>query len=1142
MNKKYEYLKYYLEENRDKPFEECFEYIVPSKDNYIYLFIANDQRTKYIIDKEKVESITKFETNDFVDIVTPFPVVASVPMPVISYGETSEHNDIVLRHAQKFYVWGIAKMPKSYWKENPGVNNYRKFISQISKYITDNDIIPITGENWDDVKKLFDSSTQIEPANVDLTNTTIVNDYTGKSEPFTGFTTDIITAIDLEHTQHNKLVNNYEPGEFEYKYESKQVKAIVDHLNFITEIIKKTGDNDTLQSKIAHKLYNPYCIDLENLNWYEWTNLIKNQYDGGVLITEHYGSIIQLYKTFKVKYIDTFSYPKYLRKKETRSKTQNVSYDDPNWKTVENKLDYLQTKCEKIGQTFYTKDTHARVCCEHDYCNLIHQAYPKNLVERIENFDYCKFCGEQLGDHIDDGAFVEGMTEINEIEVPDWRTNKNMKPENALRFQQKIEPLARSVDNDFFNSAVNVNRFADLWNKNGSYYKFKGSCKCSYKSQGEEISNYLEQVCKALHNVNNNMQSIKYFTQFVNTFFISNSYIAQYLESLKIRQEGEIDANKNNKEWVKEQIAADEQYKNYFLIMLANIESSRLMVYDLIKWYSFLRHSARGNMVNHRQLYKFVIKSMFTRSRKFLNMLWIMIIICKIRNEDTGEKDFLFDFNTINWKSIFTSKSDSNTDKTPLCLPIPDLTESSTMLPIHMTYRDKDSIEYNKILVEWINMTFDRYFKESGDDLSIRVNISAQKITFIDNPVFKRQQELINQCYNMIGNEVVTNNVNNIISTKVIDAISCPEIRERKFDKGKSFKELLHAKFPTIKEYYDDYYNSRISIDSSKRVEEYTYVGIINFINKNFIDPIMSVMFKEGSSASNEMLQDPSIQSEIDEAIQSLSQYVLDGRELTEGYLNMINLDNECQYPELLQRKNFINAFEIGIDDTEKLIKELYMVPKENEPVPNYDQDYENLTTYTKDQRVNTFRQLSAILIRWMILCTYTEGLNNYMVLNNSIENLHNYVFNNGLSYNILANKPNTYNGLIEYFCEEFFDYNNYRENVNLLKYFFDNLKINTQLFISPTIYTEDNVRNQRLIKRANNIRITSNVADIEFDQQESDLREFDRDEQEKIIDRNPIDNTDFVNAGMFQVEELSSTELLGGEFEGDDPMNEGMY
>lgn len=158
-----------------------------------------------------------------------------------------------------------------------------------------------------------------------------------------------------------------------------------------------------------------------------------------------------------------------------------------------------------------------------------------------------------------------------------------------------------------------------------------------------------------------------------------------------------------------------------------------------------------------------------------------------------------------------------------------------------------------------------------------------------------------------------------------------------------------------------------------------------------------------------------------------------------------------------------------------------------------------------------------------------------FNILKNSIDNLHTYIFTKGIPYNILTIPVQTYNTLLEQFINEMFIYN--KLSVDLLKVFFDDLRIHTQLFVSPDDYTDTMIRTSRLIQRAmNRQNIAFNILERE------DLTDLDEEERGTSITEQILDDVDILSMGTDTVEELDENELIGGELETFAPMNEDMW
>ena len=430
---------------------------------------------------------------------------------------------------------------------------------------------------------------------------------------------------------------------------------------------------------------------------------------------------------------------------------------------------------------------------------------------------------------------------------------------------------------------------------------------------------------------------------------------------------------------------------------------------------------------------------------------------------------------------------------------------------------------------------FDVVKKNDKNPVTVSVTMTERKLRY-NNSALQHQQDLIDACYNELGDIPLLNNVNDVITNKVIDAITCPDILTRKFNPNISFKQLVHSKFPTTSEYFADKRKNNLVFNADNKMKQYAHMDIVQWINTNFIQPLSQFLFKGATLDRGIDDVKPSI-TDLLAHIKQLQDEMIVSKSKYEQQIANISIPNECVKSNKFIR-NLANAVLVNIDTIEKLLSDLTLVYYDRQPTPNYIQQYYTINQVNTSRTTQIYAKISKLLIEWYMLCLTADNgytsCKSFNILKNSIDNLHTHIFTNGISYNILTTPVQTYDKLLEQFIYELFMYNNI--SIDLLKVFFDDLRIHTQLFVSPDDYMDTMIRTSRLIQRANNRKnVTFNIV-------ERDLEDLDEEERGASIVEQILDDVDILNMGTDTVEELDENELIGGELETFAPMNEDMW
>lgn len=1150
MNKKYNYLIEYIKNNKDKPFEECEIFNTLKFNNiqnvdYIYFFVASDKRKEYIIDSENIQSINSFTTNDYEEVQTNYPInTGDVYIPVISSSELP--NKIVFRNVNKFYALQIARLPSNYWKLNPAINNYNILIknsinkNDIFEYI---DIDNITED-------IFNDSTDYPVNNVDLKDTVLINTHTGKISNQTNFTD--ITWVDLELQEHNKAVREVVAGgSIEYPtaniqskiYANKSIQKVIN--------VRNNGAYTNTYAYTANTIYKPYVFDISNMDWYSWMNFINNQYDNGVLVSEYGKNIKNLYNIYEQKYIDTFLYPKVVFGNIPYYQMPNMVQIDPLWKDVINKIEYLSKNCKKIGKYWYTKDTLLRVCCEHVRCDLMKIPYPKGLIIREEGQEICGNCCELIGNYNDDNAFVEGMTDMKVEENINYKWRNNQDDISAEYSWKNIQSYIEAIDPSFVDNTTYVNKFIQMYHEK-EYFKL-------FKKYSHTEFNY-NSFIKDIQNVAINMVNLHDVRDYKNKFreivckYINNDYIINQIFKItqdnnlvKYLQKNSTNINELQKAYYKQ---SDKNIKS-----LLSIAISTCKIIDIItdKCSTYFRYELRTSVFKPYVVTNF-LKNIVNKSKRFIKLLSVCIVVIQIKCEASGLNEYSFDFNDINWNILFKKDNEYNE------LTVKD-SQRDVILNLHSfennpnghfmcLYLNTNNIyQYlsNNTVVTWIN----NFFKVVSPKLKITVSLNGKKLEY-NNPVFKYQQSAINGYYKVLSdnNLPILANTNNLIVNKVIESITCPDILTRKFDSNKSFQELCKSQFPTVKEYFIDKQQNNIIFNEDTKLIQYYYMDIIKDIDETFIKPLENSLFNN-DPVTKEIMQEPSIwfDKRNSQWIENIKNVTKTSSEFT-NYVNLINqytIPNVCKqvYEKL---RDLANEIEVGINNVESLIEKLILIPVNDKPNDNYIQTYNNINPVNRNpnqqNKIDAYVNIFAKLIQWYMICIFAENvtsmnnvkcINKYNIIHNTIDNFHNFIFVNNIPYTLLKHKYTTDDKLITQFIYEFFYYNNIP--IDNLKIFFKDLRINTQLFISPDAYIDSNIKIKRYITRVNNLNDY-------LKNQEIDLQDLDEEEQgnERPKRRIDNDNIDYLHLPEIDLEQLTQNELIGGEIDDFTIDDEAMY
>lgn len=1162
-NQKYDYLFNYLRDNYNKSLTECsvfdfHKFSLEQNVDYIYFFVANCERIKYNKDPDApAQIVTSIETNDYEDFPTSYPFVINQHIPVVT-------PNFELRNIDRFYALGLIKVPIKYWKENPAYDNYAILLQNLRDRKGFEEAV-VFSDNIENLPHVFANATDIKTNSTDLESTVLINTHKGNVHPEAVVFTSIAFA-DLDLPNLSNVMK--------YVYQSDNIYAIptaepqennITSGTSIRNIIDRKMNNNAYANnygRITHKVYNPYVYNLNAMTWYDWINFINNQYDGGILATEYGKNIARTYNTYKMKYINTWNYPSMMFTMMPLTNMPKIVRDDPNWSTlatVVDKVKYLKDVGKQIKYNWYNKNTLAYICCEHTRCAMLKHTYPKGLIIRNDGQEICKNCGEVIGNYNDDNAFVEGMDAIDADATINYKWRPDQKEEEAKRSWDELSVLVNAVDPTFLSNIPLVNRFIQEYH-NKDYYKRFAKYKTSPLKKNKELfKSFLATIDQATNLIidsgNKNPNAITadniaaiYFNAIV--YYINNNDVVSAIEEQAHQNITEI--SMNVKELIKLYHSTNNSsVQNLLIKAITTVQAVQTLSRLCTKFFLYQYGTARrnGRLYIVAAVTNFT-KNIFKKSKRFYNMMMVMYTIAKVKASANNIQEITFDFNDINWSAMFVHTITEGyyikdtQSKTVLNLSSfnPD-DKLGDFYVLNLKVNTEDEYYGNISIVNWINNLFATISQTEKSNLHVTMEMSERRIQY-NNDALKHQQEMIDYCYSQLGNDVpLLNNVNNIITNKVIDSITCPDVLTRQFDPKMSFKELLHSKFPSVNEYLADKHRNNIVFNPINKLFEYNHIDIITWIDNNFITPLTLFISNNKVPQPHIFKANPSIDIPV-QSFQNLLNVLTIAKTTYNKLINKIQLQNECQ-----EKRDFIRIVEenilVNINTLEKLQGDLSLHAVNNRPTPNYTVTYANLQQVKQPQNSTTFSKITRLLIGWYMLCLvadyndfrYDKPLydrcNSFNILKNSFDNFHTYIFVNKISYNIIETPVYTYDKLIDRIIDEMFKYNNVKGDM-ILRFLY-NLRINTQLFISPDNYTDTVVKTQRIINRVNN------MTGITMETHERELQDMDEEERGEGMVQQPIDNPDILTMAGIELEEVTQNEIMG-EIENDIEITEDMY
>lgn len=1152
---KYDYLMKYLQENYDKPLDECSifdfnKFSLAQNVDYIYFFVANCERVKYENDPDAPANIvTKFETNDYEDYQTPYPFVINKYIPVL----TPKYE---LRNVDHFYALGLIKIPASYWKENPAYDNYALLLQNLRDYHTEFKGLKFE-DGLNELQSVFTDAADVSTVNTNLQPTVMVNIHKSvvrnEAPSFTS-----IAFADLDIFNHSIAMRyvNKDDAIYAIPTADPQNNNVISGTS-IRNIINHVIDNNVPANnygRIAHKTYNPYVYKFDKMSWYDWINFINNQYDGGILATEYGKNIDQTYKTYRMKYINTWNYPSMMFTITPLTNIPKIVREDPKWNdlaTVIDKVKYLKDVGKQIKYNWYNKNTLAYICCEHTRRAMLKHTYPKGLIIRNDGQEICRNCGEVIGNYNDDNAFVEGMDNIDADTTIVYTWRPDQKEDEAKRSWEELSVLVNAVDPTFMSNIPLVNRFIQEYHTK-DYYKRFAKYKTSPLKKNKQL---FDKFLFAIDNVTKSIVTSGKITGAIIqdhyykaiAQFINNNDIVAIIEEQTHKDISNISMNEN--ELKKLYNFTDNQLvKEYLIKAITTVEAVRQLATLCSKFFYYQFQTARRN--NRRFDVAVVtnfMRNVFKKSKRFYNMMMVMYTIAKVKSSANNTQSITFDFNDINWSAMFIHTNTAGyfiTDqqsKTVLNLSSFDPDDKLGDFYV-MNLKVNTEAEYisNIHIVNWINKLFAEISQIEKQNVNVSMIMSERKIQY-NNDALIHQQRLINYCYSQLNGVPLLNNVNNIITNKVIDSITCPDILTRRFDANLSFKKLLHSAFPTTEEYLEDKRRNNIMFNPAYKLFEYYHIDIITWIDNNFIQPLTQFISENKVPSRDISDTRPNIDIPY-KTFEKLYNMLTIAKTTYDTKIENIHIPNDCQ-----QRRMFIESLKeniiVNINTVEKLQGALTLYPANNVPTPNYTVTYNDLQEVKQTKYNNAYAQITRLLIQWYMLCLAadyndfrfeqrSDRCNSFNILKNSFDNFHSIIFVNKIPYNIIETPVYTYNELLNHIIDEMFKYNNTTGEMVLS--FLHNLRINTQLFISPDNYTDTVVKTQRLINRVNNMASTT------IETHERELQDMDEEERGEGMVKQPVENPDILTMAGIELEEVTQNEIMG-EIE-DVEITEDMY
>lgn len=1166
MNQKYDYLKQYLTDNQGKTLENCtvfdfHKFSLGQNVDYLYFFVANCDRIIYEKDPDApAQIVTSIETHDFIDNKTPYPFVINQHIPVVT-----QHFE--LRNIDRFYALGLLKVPATYWKENPAYDNYAVLLQKLRDHYTEFEAV-VFPKNWDNLPSVFINATNIETTSTDLKSTVLINTHKGNvrgdATLFTSIAFADLDLSNLSNVMHGVYQSDYIIAIPTAKPQNNNVVSGTSIRNIINNKVNNVYTNN--YGRIAHNIYNPYTYKFDEMTWYDWINFISNQYDGGILATEYGKNIARTYNTYKMKYINTWNYPSMMFTMVPLTNMPKVVREDPNWSTLTTVIDktkYLNDIGKQIRYNWYNKNTLAFICCEHTRCAMLKHTYPKGLIIRNDGQEICKNCGEVIGNYNDDNAFVEGMDNIDADTTIVYKWRPDQKDEEAKRSWDELSVLVDAVDPAFLSNIPLVNRFIQEYH-NKDYFKRFAKYKISPLKKNNKglYQNLLILIDKATRAIVNNSKNIEsniivtLYTQSI-AKIINNTDIVDKIGEKTQQDISSIALDVKNLIRYYNSIE-DSEVKTLIVKAISTAQAVQTLAKLCTKFFLYQYGTARRNSIPFDiGVVTNFIKNVFKKSKRFYNMMMVMYTIAKIKASANNIQEVTFDFNDIKWQAMFIhSKTEGYYIKDIQSKTVLNLSSFNSddklgdFYVMNLKVNTEEEYYGNVSIVDWVNELFRTISETEKSNIHVTMIMSERRIKY-NNEALDYQQQLIDHCYSQLGDVPLLNNINNIITNKVIDSITCPDVLTRRFNPKLSFKQLVRSEFPTIEEYIADKHQSNIVFNPVNKLFEYNHIDIITWIDHYFIDPLTQYIRKNIAPSAQILNTGPNIDIPL-QSFQNLLNVLTIAKTKYDNLIYNIKLPNECQ-----QKRDFIRVVEenilVNINTLEKLQGDLSLYPVTNKPTPNYTMSYNNLRQVEPTKFSNIFSNVTRLLIEWYMLCLVADYNDfrydkppydrcmSFNILKNSFDNFHNDIFTgkftNGLSsnykYTVIETPVYTFNDLLERIIAEMFTYNTVTGDM-IISFLF-NLRINTQLFISPDNYTDAVVKTQRIINRVNN------QAAIAMETHERELQDMDEEERGEGMVQQPVENPDVLTMAGIELEEVTQNEIMG-EIENDIEITEDMY
>lgn len=1080
MNVKYNYLyEYLINNNNEEPFNIDKFNLYSNSVDYLYFFVCNAEKKEYNVDvsskNSKISSRRRGRKNKKDEEEEEEELILATELINDSFIEIE--NDYYIKINR--FIPVIAIVENKYVFRNLDAFYIKGFIKVPIEYFKNNPAI----NNYSKLVRNITNSTNFDFIDITtfLDEQSLGNNYNYSENDYT-FNNNILfnNWIGLSNKTNN---NNYDVEWVKLNFNQitqnvimytaqpvnmydTNIKNIQSKIEF-NYVINEKNENNQYKNNIAKIAHNYYMPYCFNFN-----NM--NAYSWINFISNQYDYGVFITEDNQINFIENWNNLKnkyfdtfgYPKIKIQRNISTKFLQEDPKWKTVEDKISYLKD-CIKIGNKYYTKNYYY-VCCDHEYKKL-HGKYYQNMIIKVDNQEICKYCGELLGNYNDEKVFAEGMSEFDKVKI-NYKWNNKVTEKRAKESWNNLSSMIDAIDNKFSMDNNNVNKFIQMYHN--TYEKI---IKEHSYNKNNNLFEKIKQIYLSLYR---NTNDINILTNQITNTFIQDIYGDKINET----SENSMICIAKLKRMISKYISM--YYKKYVEYTNKAKEAMRRNKKDLAIAYEEKAKIDPDKIFNFMNLIQ-------KRSNNFIKMITIAYIIGIIYGNN-----HVINFSDMNWSVIMGNTYSENIEKTTIILLNDDILDLSIF----------NTLDNNKTTINHVIEYINNYFKSLGGGVSVNIltdvvdNINIDKIT---------QQEI----------KLRQNKVSDI--PYVLDSFTCYDILTRKFNSNmKSLQEFAHAKYPTQSEYINDKYTNNIAkyFNSLKRITHFNYTSFIHEIN-NYIKRYENILFN--GVLNDETYEMPSADN-FNNEMKNIEKLAIITKK------TILNFEKKCIQNNIKYNK-MSDYILIGIDDIMNKF-DLFLNNIDDDNNTNYEYTFNIINKKEKkDNALEINKRLCDIIIRSYLLCTSIEEVNIFNILNTCIDNFYLNLIENNINYTFIKNiSANDIESLINKFITEFFDYNTLPNNN--LKFFFNELKKHTQLFITPDYYLEGNTKIKRILTKINT-----------DEEREIELKEMDREENgiEKFID---FDKLDFVNFGSDIVEKVDQNELIGGEIEDDLIIDEDAY